>query len=155
MTAIRIHWAKIAPQWVAANTWPALIRGDRLVLNVQDNQWLHELNYWRQELLTRLANQIPKSGIVRIEAFLGPVPALGQRGEVKTELPTPPPKPEIQLSEVPPRATMEALNAVQDPDLRNILAAARMHLGQPRLSWGGDRATPNPVPQNRRKSEGS
>jgi hypothetical protein len=133
LTRIREAWDEIAPEWVATNTWPALVRDDRLVLNVRDNQWLHELHYWRTELIERMAQRLPDTGIQTIEAFLGHVPPPGQRGEVE---PAPPPAPRrpSPLEGDPPVETIAALNAVKDIRLRDILAAARLRMGQSRNS---------------------
>lgn len=133
---IKQAWPKVAPDWVVANAFPASVRGRRLVLHVQDNQWLHELTYWRQELLEKLQEHCPDARVEAIDAYVGVV------GSEEAE--PPPPRlqrrrPGVQLPQDVPSETLSALNAIDDPDLRDACAAARMMLGNPGRWMSNDR----------------
>jgi len=108
-----------------------LVQGGRLVVHVHDSQWLHELTYWRQDVLTRMRTAWPEVGIEIIEAYVGPLPPIHER--------RPPPPPELPpvdrepvLEPQVPSETLAALNAIRDPTLREALAQARLMLGKPR-----------------------
>ena len=126
LARIREAWRDLVPGFFAAALWPARIHGWRLVLHVQDNQWLHELTYWRQEFLEKLQARCPSVGITEIDAFVGPVDAWA---------PLPKPGPEAErdpaLPAEVPAETMEMLGRIRDPALRDACAAARMVLGRP------------------------
>ena len=131
LSRIRNLWIRLFPVSFADHVWPMLVAGGRLVVHVQDSQWLHEMAYWRQEVVTRLRAAWPEVGIEIIEAYVGPLPPLLERRP-----PPPPEPPPVDRTpaldpEVPPE-TLAALNAVQDPKLRDALAQARMMLGKPR-----------------------
>lgn len=131
LSRARNLWIQLFPTSFADHVWPMLVQGGRLVVHVHDSQWLHEMTYWRQEVLSRLRAAWPEGKLEIIEAFVGPLPPLSER--------RPPPPVEIQAprrepvldAEVPPE-TLDALNAVQDPQLREALARARLMLGQAR-----------------------
>ena len=124
-------WIELLPTRFADHVWPMLVQGDRLLLHVHDSQWLHEMTYWRQELLDRLARAWPESGVEIIEAYVGPLPPMSERRPG-----APPPPPEIDREPVldpdVPDETVAALNEIRDERLREALAKARMMLGRPR-----------------------
>jgi hypothetical protein len=131
LSRLRNLWIQLLPASFADHVWPMLVQGGRLLVHVHDSQWLHEMTYWRQEVLSRLRAAWPEMGIEIIEAYVGPLPPLlERRPPPPVELP---PKPRVSVldSEVP-RETLEALNAIRDPKLREALARARLMLGQPR-----------------------
>jgi hypothetical protein len=124
---LRQRWSSVATPRVAAHTWPAALVDQELLLAVQDNQWLHELTYLRQDLLERIRRDAPEAGVASIRMRVGPLapPA------------PPPPDPERGeapglLSPEPPDDTREVLRGVRDPALAQAAAAARMALGRPR-----------------------
>jgi hypothetical protein len=131
LSRLRNLWIELLPAGFADHVWPMLVQGGRLVVHVHDSQWLHEMTYWRQEVLTRLRAAWPEVGIEIIEAYVGPLPALTER--------RPPPPPELPpvdrtpvLEPEVPDETVDALNAIRDPQLREALAQARMMLGKRR-----------------------
>jgi hypothetical protein len=131
LARLRNLWIEQLPVSFADHVWPMLVQGGRLVVHVHDSQWLHEMTYWRQEVLSRLRAVWPEVDIEIIEAYVGPLPPLLER--------RPPPPPEIPpvdrsppLEPEVPAETMIALNAIRDPQLREALAQARMMLGKPR-----------------------
>jgi hypothetical protein len=127
LTRIREIWAELPRSFTDA-VWPMLVQGERLIVHVQDSQWLHEMTYWRQDVLGRLREAWPEVGIDRLDAFVGELPPLAiRRPPVPVMAPSPlraPPLP----SEVPDE-TVEALNQIRDPRLRDALAQARWMLG--------------------------
>lgn len=131
LTRIRNLWIEILPESFADHVWPTLVQGDRLLVHVHDSQWLHEMTYWRQEVLDRLAVAWPESEILRVEASVGPIPPRSERRPA-----APPPPPVVDRSPVlepdVPTATVDALNEVRDARLREVLARARWMLGKPR-----------------------
>lgn len=136
LSRLRNLWIELFPASFADHVWPMLVQGGRLVVHVHDSQWLHEMTYWRQEVLSRLRAASPEPepgelGIEILEAYVGPLPPLAERRPPPPrELPTihhpPPLDPEV------PAETLEALKAIRDPQLREALAQARWMLGRPR-----------------------
>ncbi|MFO7562903.1 MAG: DciA family protein [Enhygromyxa sp.] len=131
LSRVRNSWIELFPTSFADHVWPMLVQGGRLVVHVHDSQWLHEMTYWRQEVLSRLRDTEPPLGIEIIEAYTGPLPPLSER--------RPPPPPEVPpvhhepvLDPEIPSETLDALKAIQDPKLREALAQARWMMGRPR-----------------------
>lgn len=120
-------WDDVATPRVAERTWPARITGSELSVAVQDNQWLHELAYLRQDLLDRIRRQVPEAGIESLRLRLGRVPK-----ERPAQSPPPPAPFRPGLANQPPSETIETLSAVRDAELRDLAAAARMTLGTSR-----------------------
>jgi hypothetical protein len=123
-------WPQVAGPALAARTWPAALGGDVLVVHVHDSQWLHELTYMRQDLLRRLQALAPGSGLTGLRLRLGEVPPVSQRRAPESP-PAPPPLTPPRFSPEPDAATRAALDAVGDPELKQILAGARVMLGRP------------------------
>lgn len=126
LSRVRDAWEETATATVAARAWPAAVSGDELVIDVHDNQWLHELTYLRQSLLDRIREHCPTAQIGRIRLRIGPVPKRSPRPSESPE-----PSPQSPLPAEPSADTRSALDAVSDPDLRNLLAGARVALGRP------------------------
>jgi hypothetical protein len=127
LTRMREIWAELPRSFTDA-VWPMLVQGERLIVHVQDSQWLHEMTYWRQDVLARLREAWPEAGIERLDAFVGELPPLAlRRPSVPAALPGPVRAP--VLSPEVPAETIEALNQIRDPRLRDALAQARWMLG--------------------------
>lgn len=123
-------WARLAGPQLAARTWPTAVHGDTLIVHVHDSQWLHELTYMRQDLVQRLHSLVPDAvGLKHLKLRLGPVLPVPQR-----PTPEPPPPPPAlappRFSPEPDAGTRAALDAVVDPELKQILAGARVMLGR-------------------------
>lgn len=131
LTRVRNLWLELLPLGFADHVWPMLVQGSRVIVHVHDSQWLHEMTYWRQDVLAKLRAAWPDGGIEILEGYVGELPPLRER-----RLPAPPQhgaaerKPVLD-AEVPAE-TVEALNAIRDPELRDALAQARVTLGKPR-----------------------
>lgn len=130
LSRLRNLWIELFPASFADHVWPMLVQGGRLIVHVHDSQWLHEMTYWRQDVMAKLREAWPDNGIELIDGYVGELPPLSERR------PPPPPEP-IPVDRTPvleaevPNATIDALNAIDDPKLREILAQARMMLGKP------------------------
>lgn len=125
---VRDAWPRVAGPHLEAHAWPAAIAGDTLIVHVHDSQWLHELTYLRQDLLRRLQTLAPAAELGALRLRLGEVlpVALRPQPEAIRATPLPPPR----LSPEPDEATRRALDAVHDPELKQILAGARIMLGR-------------------------
>lgn len=120
------RWPALVTPRIAARTWPVKLYGRKLLVLVHDNQWLHELGYLRQELVERLAEEMPDANVTELILRLGKIP------ERKRRLHPPTPRPagtKAPLSGNVPAPTQEAIAAVHDPDLRNAIEAARLAFG--------------------------
>lgn len=126
LSRVREVWEEAATAKVAERAWPSAVSGDELLIDVHDNQWLHELTYLRQDLLARIRARCPVAEIGRIRLRLGPVP----RRPARAAEPEEPPRAGI-LPPEPSADTRQALDSVSDPDLRNLIAGARVALGRP------------------------
>jgi predicted nucleic acid-binding Zn ribbon protein len=125
---VRDAWPRVAGPNLEAHAWPAAIAGDALIVHVHDSQWLHELNYMRQDLLRRLQALAPQAELGNLRLRLGEVVPVAERRLPEPIRPTPLPPP--PLSPEPDEATRRALDAVHDPELKQILAGARIMLGR-------------------------
>jgi predicted nucleic acid-binding Zn ribbon protein len=126
LSRIRDDWEDVATATVAARAWPAKVSEDELLINVHDSQWLHELTYLRQSLLDRIQSRCPTAQIGRIRLRIGPVPDRHAGSSESWK-----PSPKSVLPAEPSADTRSALDSVSDPDLRSLLAGARVALGRP------------------------
>lgn len=115
-------WPGLVPRHLQEVAWPAGLSGGRLYVHVDDNQWLHELTYLKQDLLAKLRHACPTAGLEELRLRVGAVELV------------PPPEPVREprvpgLPLEPERATIEAMEAIEDAELRNAVAAARLALG--------------------------
>ena len=120
--------ARVAGAHLEAHAWPAAIAGGTLIVHVHDSQWLHELTYLRQDLLRRLQALAPAAELGALRLRLGEVLPVAERPQPEPIRWTPLPPP--RLSPEPDEETRRALDAVHDPELKQILAGARIMLGR-------------------------
>jgi Dna[CI] antecedent, DciA len=115
-------WPGIVPRHLQAVAWPAWLSDGRLLVHVGDNQWLHELTYLRHDLLAKLRRACPSAELRALRLRVGEVELV--------PAPEPVPDPRIPgLPREPERATIEAMEAIEDATLRDAVAAARLALG--------------------------
>ncbi|MEE9383467.1 MAG: DciA family protein [Nannocystaceae bacterium] len=109
-------------------SWPAAFLRRKLVVEVTNSQWLHELRYHEANIRERLHQLCPD---VEIDEFRFVI-ARGDfdLGPPLETSPSPTERLEPPLEADPPRETMAALLKVQDPTLRDLLASTRLVLGQ-------------------------
>ncbi|MCX4245751.1 DUF721 domain-containing protein [Paraliomyxa miuraensis] len=115
-------WSRVVPRHLQEVAWPAWLGNGRLVIHVTDNQWLHELSYLRQDLLAKLRRACPHAKLQGLRLRVGEVEVV--------PAPEPVPDPVIAgLPREPERSTIAAMEAIEDPQLRNAVATARLALG--------------------------
>jgi hypothetical protein len=115
-------WPGLVARHLQRVAWPAALVDGRLYVHVGDNQWLHELSYLRRELLAKLRRACPTAGLRELRLRVGPVELVPP--------PEPVPEPSIPgLPREPERATIDAMEAIEDATLRDAVAAARLALG--------------------------
>lgn len=120
VTRVQMAWPHIAGSSLLRVCWPQTIHRDILTLTVRDNQWLHELVYLQADLLRRIRAEVPQAEVGHLRMRVGTVPP------PVIEPPDPPPPPVTSLPDEPGVETRAALQAVEDPWLRQIAANARM-----------------------------
>lgn len=115
-------WPRLVPRHLQEVAWPAWLTEGRLLIHVDDNQWLHELTYMRQDLLGKLRRACPTAGLRDLRLRVGEVEIVPR--------PEPVPEPKIPgLPLEPERATIDAMEAIEDATLRDAVATARLALG--------------------------
>ncbi|MCA9657786.1 MAG: DUF721 domain-containing protein [Myxococcales bacterium] len=128
LVLLRNVWAQVAGEGLAKRAWPEAVSGHEAIIAVHDSQWLHELTYMRQALVRRIRELAPNTDLTSVRLRLA-----------RRERPPPPPvePPVIMPERAPPlpaepsRETAEAIHAVDDPELREAIAAARIVLSWP------------------------
>ena len=138
LSRLRNLWLDLFPDRFSDHVWPMFVQGERLIVHVHDSQWLHEMTYWRQDVLRKLEAEWPESGVETLAAYVGPIPPANQRRPPEPPPPKPIDREPVLEPDIPPE-TLSALNGVADPGLREILAQARMMLGKPRGRGGSSR----------------
>ena len=119
------RWPQLVTPRIAKRTRPVKLLGRLLVVVVHDNQWLHELRYLRQDILERLAQELPDLQIEALELKLRKLPETDTEGPVAEPLP----RYEPPLSGEVPASTVEAIESVKDPALREAMRRARDAFG--------------------------
>lgn len=122
LARLQIAWPRLVPRHLQEVAWPAWLGEGRLTVHVDDNQWLHELTYLRRDLLTKLRRACPTARLRELRLRVGEVEVVPP--------PVPVPDPAVPgLPREPERATIEAMESIDDPQLRDAVAAARLALG--------------------------
>ncbi len=129
------EWRRLVGPRVAAHAWPAALRDDTLVVNVESSPWLHELSFLSAKLLDRINQAFgdpPLAAEIRLQ--LGPVRGPGsQRVARARSRQQRRPLASRPLPEPARGAALEAIEAetagVADPELRQAILEARRRLG--------------------------
>lgn len=121
LVRLQIAWADGMPDHVARVAAPVGFDGPTLVVHVLDNQWLHELQYLRADLLD-LVRQWDRGTISMIRMRVGEVVPL-----IATERPAPAVL-ESPLPAQPAAETLAAIREIESDDLRRAIATARQAL---------------------------
>ncbi len=72
MEAVFSRWSALVGPTVATHARPASLRGDLLVVNVDDPAWGSELRYRSQDLLATIAQSVGPGSPSRIEVRVRP-----------------------------------------------------------------------------------
>lgn len=111
-------WSRSVPPRILEHARPVrLVRGV-LIVHVSSSAWAHELHYLTEDLLARLRQAAPTSGIQKIRFQVGPLPDIPDRHRT----PSPPPEP-VRLASLPEELG-RSLSKIQDDELRKTIAEA-------------------------------
>ncbi len=114
------HWSDVVGAQIASHTYPTEARRNTLYIMVDNAAWLHELAFFKQEMLQKIVRFLPaKAGpIGSLHLRIGPLPA------------SPPTAP--TLSKVPPQeaeSLLPPLTSIADAPLKEaIYRAMRSHI---------------------------
>ncbi len=111
-------WSRSVPPRILAHARPVRLSRGVLIVHVSSSVWANELHYLSDDLLTRLRNAAPSSGIEKIRFQVGPLPDIPKRPEA----PPRPPEP-VRLAALPEELG-RALSRVEDDDLRKAITEA-------------------------------
>jgi predicted nucleic acid-binding Zn ribbon protein len=66
-------WQDAVGPDVSANTRPAAINGNVLLVNVSNSAWMHQLRFLEGELIQRLNLAIGKNSLTQLKFKIGPI----------------------------------------------------------------------------------
>ncbi len=131
-----IEWNKVVGPKIAQRCWPSGLKDGVLSVRAASSAWLQELSFLRNQIIARANQLVGDPPLVRKVAF-----HLGRRrgyqddvvsvlAEARRKQPRrrvvphrPPPSPDTM------RVIQEDANSVADPELRDIILAARTKFG--------------------------
>ena len=121
LAALTAAWPEVVGTPIARRAWPLRVSRDG-TLNVatESATWAHELALLGDEILGRLQERLGSDAPTGLRFAVGPVPEPATSDEESTEPPTP-------ALEVPAEVELEAraaASAIDDPELRDIVAKA-------------------------------
>ena len=73
------RWDELIGPSIAAHARPTRWQGKALILRVDSSAWMQELSYLKVQLLSKLKEQFPASGIDEIRLELGELPPAPKR----------------------------------------------------------------------------
>lgn len=107
-------WKRVVGDKLFEKTEPSYIKDNVLFVKVSDPSWAHELSYLKDEILTKLSNNLKGKPIKDIRFFTGSVRVLSSRGKKKFDLS----KIEVDEKKVKKSIDQEALK--DHPKLRQV-----------------------------------
>jgi hypothetical protein len=120
-------WSRSVPPRILKHARPVRLSRGVLIVHVSSSVWANELHYLSEDLLTRLREHAPMSGVERIRFQVGPLPDIPKRPRD-----APPPPEPVRLASLPDELG-RALSRVHDDELRKkITEAARTSLARTR-----------------------
>ncbi len=122
LVRVQIAWADALPARLQRVATPVAIDDATLVVDVVDNQWLHELQYLRSDLLERIREALPDGGVSKLRLRVGQVPPPPEVRVIPVVASTP------VLALQPSADTLEAIASIPDDGLRDTIATARQAL---------------------------
>lgn len=111
-------WRRSVPPRILEHARPVRLSRGVLIVHVSSSVWANELHYLTDDLLARLREHAPASGIQRIRFQVGPLPDIPKR-----DPPVPPPPEPVRLASLPEELG-RALSRVHDDELRRAIAEA-------------------------------
>jgi hypothetical protein len=124
-------WTQIVGPRIAARAWPEAISGGVLWVRVANAAWLQELSLLRDDLLARVTDAL--EGAVAIEDIKLRLKPRGADPEDRPTARRPPSRPRLLPRREPAvgselETIRREVDAVDDPDLREIIFEARRRL---------------------------
>ena len=111
-------WSRAVPERIVEHARPVKLSRGVLIVHVSSSVWANELHYLSDDLLTRLRQYAPSSGVEKIRFQVGTLPDLPKRPKA------PPPAPEpVRLAALPDELG-RALSRVEDEQLRKAITEA-------------------------------
>lgn len=114
LVPIRKEWERIVGSTIAAHTSPSLLKGGVLTLIVDTPQWMHHLNFFKEEIVAKLEAY----RVDEVRFMLGKMPV-----EVKSIVDTVEP----ELSDNDMRYIQNTLSGIKDGDLKERLRSLLVH----------------------------
>ena len=66
-------WDSAVGEAIAKNTRPAAIKGKLLLVNVVSSTWMHELKFFKKDIIKKINEALGKSLVEEIKFKIGPV----------------------------------------------------------------------------------
>ena len=111
-------WSRSVPPRILKHARPVRLSRGVLTVHVSSSVWANELHYLSDDLLSRVRNAAPTSGIQKIRFQVGPLPDIPKRLQIP-----PTPAPPVRLASLPEELG-RALSRVEDDGLRKAIAEA-------------------------------
>lgn len=111
-------WSRSVPPRILEHARPVRLSRGVLVVHVSSSVWANELHYLTDDLLARLREAAPTSGIEKIRFQVGPLPDIPKHAQ-----PAPPPPEPVRLASLPDELG-RALSRVHDDELREAITEA-------------------------------
>jgi hypothetical protein len=113
------RWQELVGEQIARNAWPARVgRDGTLHVNTSSSSWAFELTQLRETIIERIRAELGSVSPTALRFAPGPLPEPGSP-DPKTLTPPPPLPSEEQRAQA-----AEAASAIEDPELRALVARA-------------------------------
>ena len=66
-------WDEVVGEAIAANAQPAAFKGDLLLVHVTSSVWIHQLQFLKAEIISKLNSTLDKPVIAEIKFKIGPI----------------------------------------------------------------------------------
>jgi len=111
-------WSRSVPPRILEHARPVRLSRGVLIVHASSSVWANELHYLTDDLLARLREAAPASGIEKIRFQVGPLPDIPERRKA-----APPPPEPVRLASLPEELG-RALSRVEDDALRKAITEA-------------------------------
>jgi Dna[CI] antecedent, DciA len=129
------QWREIVGEPIGSHTWPTQVRYKKLYLIVRNSVWLQQLVFLKPTLLAKLNERAGTEMLTDIAFRVGEIP----EALPVTSVPS---RQELPITEAAVVEACAHAAAVQDPELRDRLAAVMAEAFSRSLLKGGERPTP-------------
>jgi predicted nucleic acid-binding Zn ribbon protein len=69
-------WDEVVGDAIAANAQPAAFKGDLLLVHVTSSAWIHQLQFLKADIISKLNSALDKPVVAEIKFKIGPFPQL-------------------------------------------------------------------------------